>query len=51
MSVRSARWGTYLDTVEADHARQVGISSSLAARFDANQFYTSICRRLADAGF
>lgn len=49
VSVRSARWGTYLDTIEADHARQVGISSSLAARFDSNRFYTGICERLAEA--
>ena len=51
VSVRSARWGTYLGTVEADHARQVGLSSKLAAPFDANAFYTSIAKRLADEGF
>ncbi len=51
VSVDSARWGTYLDTVEADHARQVGLTSSLAARFDSNRFYGDICRRLAEHGF
>jgi triacylglycerol lipase len=51
VSVRSARWGTYLGTVEADHARQVGLSSKLAAPFDANAFYASIAKRLADEGF
>jgi triacylglycerol lipase len=50
VSVRSARWGTYLGTVEADHARQVGMSSGLAASFDANAFYASIVRRLAEEG-
>ena len=51
VSVRSARWGTYLATVEADHARQVGLSSTLAADFDANAFYASIAERLAEHGF
>lgn len=51
VSVRSARWGTYLGTVDADHARQVGLSSTLAADFDANAFYASIARHLAEHGF
>jgi triacylglycerol lipase len=50
VSVRSARWGDYLGTVDADHARQVGIRSSLAAPFDANEFYTSIAEKLANEG-
>jgi triacylglycerol lipase len=51
VSVRSARWGEYLGTVDADHARQVGIRSRLAAEFDANAFYASIAQRLADRGY
>lgn len=51
VSVQSARWGKYLGTVNADHARQVGIRSSLAADFDSNAFYTSIAQKLADEGF
>lgn len=51
VSVNSARWGTYLGTVNADHARQVGIQSRLAAPFDSNAFYASIAERLADHGF
>jgi triacylglycerol lipase len=51
VSVRSARWGEYLGTVDADHARQVGMSSRLAASFDANEFYASIARRLAAHGY
>jgi triacylglycerol lipase len=50
VSVRSARWGRYLGTVNADHARQVGIRSSLAARFDSNAFYASIAEKLAEEG-
>jgi triacylglycerol lipase len=51
VSVRSARWGTYLGTINADHARQVGLQSSLAAPFDADSFYASIASRLATNGF
>lgn len=51
VSVQSARWGTYQGTVDADHARQVGLSSGLAADFDANAFYTSIVQKLADEGY
>jgi len=50
VSVRSARWGEYLGTVNADHARQVGIRSSLAASFDSNEFYASIAEKLAEEG-
>lgn len=50
VSVKSARWGTYQRTVDADHARQVGLSSGLAAHFDSNSFYTSIVQKLADEG-
>jgi len=51
VSVRSARWGEYLGTINADHARQVGMKSRLAASFDANEFYASIAQRLADHGY
>lgn len=51
VSVRSARWGRYLGTVDADHARQVGLSSRLAAPFDSNAFYASIVEKLADEGY
>ncbi len=50
VSVRSARWGEYQGTVDADHARQVGIRSRLAADFDSNEFYASIAEKLADDG-
>ncbi len=51
VSVRSARWGAYHGTINADHARQVGLRSSLAADFDSNEFYASIAQKLADEGF
>lgn len=51
VSVRSARWGTYLGTVDADHAQQVGISSRLGTPFDADAFYAAIAQRLAKEGF
>lgn len=51
VSVKSARWGTYIGTVNADHARQVGMRSRLAASFDSNKFYATIAERLADHGF
>ncbi|PQJ33667.1 lipase [Salinibacter sp. 10B] len=51
VSVESAKWGEYRGTIDADHARQVGIKSSLAADFDSNEFYASIAQILADEGF
>lgn len=51
VSVQSARWGQYLGTIEADHARQVGLSSTLAATFDSNAFYASIAERFAEEGY
>lgn len=51
IAVDSARWGTFLGTIDADHARQVGITSSLGANFDANAFYADIARMLAHEGF
>lgn len=51
VSVDSARWGQYLGTIDADHARQVGIRSRLAADFDANAFYAGIAERLAEHGY
>jgi len=47
VSVRSARWGKYQGTVNADHGRQVGLSSGLASHFDSNAFYASIAENLA----
>lgn len=51
VSVNSAHWGNYVATVNADHARQVGLESTLAAEFDSNEFYVSIAKKLADEGY
>ncbi len=51
VSVRSARWGEYQGTIDADHGRQVGISSGLASHFDSNAFYGTIVENLADQGY
>jgi len=51
VSVRSARWGEYISTVDADHAQQVGLSSRLSAPFNANTFYARIVERLAENGY
>jgi triacylglycerol lipase len=51
VSVESARWGQYLGTIDADHARQVGLESRLAGSFDSNAFYTSIAQMLAENGY
>ncbi|MFP4228251.1 MAG: esterase/lipase family protein [Salinivenus sp.] len=51
VSVQSARWGSYLGTVDADHAQQVGIPSRFGAPFDADAFYAAIAQRLADEGW
>jgi triacylglycerol lipase len=51
VSVKSARWGTYLGTKNADHGRQVGMSSGLGtSTFDANAFYASIVERWIENG-
>ena len=51
VSVRSAKWGHFQGTVDADHARQVGIESRLADSFDARAFYRSVIEDLAAAGY
>ena len=50
VSVESAKWGSFLGTIDADHARQIGIRSSLGADFDSNGFYANVARMLADEG-
>lgn len=47
IAVDSARWGTFLGVIDADHARQIGLNSSLGASFDSNSFYADIVRMLA----
>jgi triacylglycerol lipase len=51
VSVESAKWGTFVEVIEADHAQQVGIPGLTTHAFDANAFYCSVVERLHDEGF
>lgn len=50
VSVESARWGTFLGTIDADHGQQVGLTPGQSA-FDANAFYVSVVEHLSAEGF
>jgi triacylglycerol lipase len=50
-AVDSARWGTFLGTIDADHARQIGVASHLGSPFDSYAFFADIVRMLAEEGF
>lgn len=47
----SARWGAFLGTIPADHARQVGLQLFSSGEFNADDFYVSVARMLAAEGF
>lgn len=51
VSVESARWGTYLGAVDADHGRQIGLSMGLGETPEIDAFYRSIAQMLYDEGF
>lgn len=50
VSVDSAKWGTFLGTVDADHVQQVGLALGRTT-FDAHAFYCDVIERLAAEGF
>lgn len=50
VSVKSARWGTFLGTVDADHARSVGLKLAPGSDFSSNDFYLSIVEMLSSEG-
>ncbi len=50
VSVQSAQWGTFLGTLDADHAQEVGIYGLGGGTFDANAFYRSIAEMLSREG-
>lgn len=50
VSVESARWGTFLGTLDADHVLQLGLRLAPHARFDANGFFRSVAEMLAREG-
>ena len=47
--VESARWGTFLGTLDADHLQEPGLNAS-GRRFDAERFYRSVVERLGKEG-
>ena len=47
VSVASAAWGTFLGTVDADHAAQVGLRVGLGGRFRSAPFFLDLARQLA----
>lgn len=51
VSVESAKWGTYLGTIDADHGQQIGLRSRLGADFDSNAFYADLVQMLVREGF
>jgi len=51
VSVESARWGSFLGELPADHMDEVGQIADLAhPAFDASAFYVDEARRLSAAG-
>ncbi|GMQ81406.1 MAG: alpha/beta fold hydrolase [Rhodothermia bacterium] len=50
VSVESAKWGTYLGTVDADHSQQVGVDLTPSGTFDSTEFYAGIVSMLAAEG-
>ena len=46
----SMDWGEPLGTLDADHARQIGIRITPSAGFDSRAFYLAHCARLRDRG-
>ena len=47
----SAVWGEHLGTLDADHARLIGLSLTPSDAFESCAFYLSVCDRLAVRGF
>ncbi len=51
VSIESARWGTFLGTIDADHSRQIGLVPGLGQAPEMHAFYRSIAQLLCDEGF
>ncbi|HLT46955.1 MAG TPA: hypothetical protein VK002_06980 [Rubricoccaceae bacterium] len=49
VTVESARWGRFLGTVDADHARQIGLRLTPSA-FDSRAFYLAVAQHLRAQG-
>ena len=50
VSVESARWGTFLGTIDADHTQQIGFEFPPRSRFRSDAFYLSLARMLGEHG-
>ena len=51
VSVESAKWGHFLDTLNADHGEQVGLQGLTNRSFNSKSFYRSVVKMLAEEGF
>jgi triacylglycerol lipase len=51
VSVDSARWGTFLGTMDADHAQQIGIDLTPSSQFESTEFYAELVEMLGKEGF
>lgn len=51
VSVESARWGTFMGEINADHALQIGIEITANKTFHSAEFYTRLAVLLAEEGF
>ena len=49
VTVESARWGAFLGTLDADHARQIGLRLTPGS-FDACAFYLGLAKHLRERG-
>ncbi len=51
VSVESAKWGTFMGTLPADHLNLVGQPLGLTGKFDHRTFYEQWCEELERRGF
>lgn len=55
VTVESARWGTFMQCVPADHLKEVGVLSvtqkDLVSKFDHLEFFRTVVARLRGGGF
>lgn len=48
VSVKSARWGGFLGTLDADHTQQIGLPFTPNSTFDDKAFYAALAQMIAD---
>lgn len=47
VSVESARWGTFLGTLDADHGQQIGVDIMASSSFSSTEFFAGIVSMLS----